>query len=296
MKLRSEFSAEGIGDNELALRVRDGTLERIRRGAYQTAEERSREARHLQLVRASLHQTRLPGAVVSHVSAAVVHGLPVDKDRLGQAHLVREGRSHSSARGPVRLHREPLVDAAVVGDLPVTTLATTVVTLARLLPFGEAVAIADAALRKTNRNVLRAALDESPSQRGIARARRVISFADPRAASAGESRSRALMSDLGLPMPDQLQLEVIDHLGTMYPDFGWSEHRVVGEFDGKIKYGRLLEPGMDVTEVVVAEKNREQRLRRRHWWTVRWTWDDLFRPGVFAAMIREELRYWERHR
>ena len=28
-------------------------------------------------------------------------------------------------------------------------------------------------------------------------------------------------------------------------DWGWPEHRLLGEFDGKVKYGRLLEPGQD---------------------------------------------------
>ena len=34
-----------------------------------------------------------------------------------------------------------------------------------------------------------------------------------------------------------------------------------GEFDGRVKYGRLLKPGQDPGEVVFAEKRREDLIR-----------------------------------
>lgn len=294
--LRKDFTTAGVDDNELAHRVRSGELLRIRRGAYRLPGALAAEAEHLELLRASLAQTREPGAVACHVSAAVVHGLPVDLKHLGQVHLVREGPPHSAARGPVRRHRAPVVESTMVGELPVTSLPSTVATLARLLPFAEGVAIADAALKQVSRPELLAALDVDPGRRGVVRARRVLAFADARAGSAGESRSRALMADLGLPMPDALQFEVIDREGPMYTDFVWRAQRLVGEFDGEVKYGRLLKPGEDATKVVLAEKARERRLRRLGWWAVRWVWEDLFRPTTFAATIREELAYWDRQR
>jgi hypothetical protein len=60
----------------------------------------------------------------------------------------------------------------------------------------------------------------------------------------------------------------------------------VGEFDGKVKYGRLLEPGQDVGEVVYAEKLREDAIRDEGWQVVRWTWLDLRDFGPTAARIR----------
>ena len=73
---------------------------------------------------------------------------------------------------------------------------------------------------------------------------------------------------------------------TAYTDFGWARHRTVGEFDGKVKYGRLLEPGQDVGEVVYAEKLREDAIRSEDWQVVRWTWQDLRAFGPTAARIR----------
>jgi hypothetical protein len=44
-------------------------------------------------------------------------------------------------------------------------------------------------------------------------------------------------------------------------DFCWEEQRTVGEFDGKIKYGRLLKPGQPIEEALFDEKRREDSLR-----------------------------------
>ena len=73
---------------------------------------------------------------------------------------------------------------------------------------------------------------------------------------------------------------------TAYTDFGWSRQRTVGEFDGKVKYGRLLKPGQDAGEVVYAEKLREDAIRDEGWQVVRWTWLDLRDFGPTATRIR----------
>jgi len=293
MQLRRELVAADVTDQEMARRVRTQEWEHLRRGAYRLSGPATPEERHRELLLASLAQVRKDGAIASHVSAAVVHGLPIDKDRLGRAHLLREGRSRSSVGGAVWRHQHPVVDATITDGIPVTSFTTTVIDLARWLPWGEAVAVTDVALRSTSRANLLATLDVATGQRGIRRARRAIEFADPRSGSPGESRSRALMAELGLPMPDALQLPVVDWKGEMWCDFGWKAQRVVGEFDGEVKYGRLLKPGQSVEDVVLAEKDREQRLRRKRWWAIRWTWDDLHHPRSFARLITEGLGYWD---
>jgi hypothetical protein len=58
-----------------------------------------------------------------------------------------------------------------------------------------------------------------------------------------------------------------------------------GEFDGKIKYGRLLKPGLPIEEVLFEEKRREDVLRDLGWQIVRWLWADIYWPGV----IRDRL-------
>jgi hypothetical protein len=98
------------------------------------------------------------------------------------------------------------------------------------------------------------------------------------------------MAYAGLPAP-QLQWVVRDesgrHLGTT--DFGWPQWHTVGEFDGLVKYGRLVEPGQTAADVVVAEKLREDALRDQGLHVVRWTWADLADFTPVATRLRHRL-------
>ena len=84
------------------------------------------------------------------------------------------------------------------------------------------------------------------------------------------------MARIGIPAP-QLQWEVRSEHGQWIAtvDFAWPERRTVAEFDGEVKYGRLLRPGQKPGDVVFAEKQREDAIRDRRWGVVRWCWDDI---------------------
>ena len=110
--------------------------------------------------------------------------------------------------------------------------------------------------------------------RRLPAARQVLAFADGRSHSVGESRSRVAIARAGLPTPIP-QLPVRLARGVAYSDFGWPEQHTVGEFDGKVKYGRLLRPGQSPGDVVYEEKLREDAIRAQDWEVVRWTWADL---------------------
>jgi hypothetical protein len=77
-----------------------------------------------------------------------------------------------------------------------------------------------------------------------------------------------------------------DGLLVARTDFGWEEHRLVGEFDGRVKYGRLLRPGQDPGDVVIEEKRREDAVRDEGWRMVRWVWADLSSGHRLAARVR----------
>jgi hypothetical protein len=128
--------------------------------------------------------------------------------------------------------------------------------------------------------------------RGCPKARGVVAFADGRSESVGESRSRVAIARLGLPTPLP-QWEVWNPYGQLVGrvDFGWPPWRVVGEFDGRTKYGRLLLPGQHPGEVVYQEKLREDELRAEQLTVVRWTWRDLthFATSRPAARPRSAL-------
>jgi hypothetical protein len=155
-------------------------------------------------------------------------------------------------------------ELTVVGGIEVTDVARTCLDLARSLPFEAAVVALDAALneRLVDREVLQQRLMNIVGTRGSRHAARVIAFADARSESVGESRSRVALQRLGL-MPSTLQLDVRAGDGQLIgrADFAWEAERVVGEFDGRIKYGRLLRPGQDPGDVVFEEKRREDAVR-----------------------------------
>lgn len=73
-------------------------------------------------------------------------------------------------------------------------------------------------------------------------------------------------------------------------DFAWPEHRLLGEFDGKVKYGRLLLPGEEPGDAVFREKEREDLLRLLTGWSmIRFTWVDLHHAERTAAAVRRQL-------
>ena len=278
--LRRAAIADGRSDEELARLIRRQSWARVRRGAYVDGQlPTTGVARHALLVAATLAELRRP-AVVSHQSAAVLLGLPLWGAPLDKVHITRNPPASSQATGPLRCHVARLHHDEItsVGGVQVTDVARTVLDLARSLPFEPAVVAVDAALHEglLTRELLEGRLFDIAGTRGSRHAARVIRFADGRSASVGESRSRVALHELGLA-PSSLQFEVRSPGGTFVAltDFAWEEQRVIGEFDGRVKYGRLLRPGQDPGDAVFEEKRREDAIRDEGWWVVRWTWLDL---------------------
>jgi hypothetical protein len=172
--------------------------------------------------------------------------------------------------------------------MPVTSLARTVLDLARTLPMTQAVAAGDRALALgLTRQELGACLCAMEHWPGVRAARRVVGFLDVRAESVGESVSCVRLMEEGLPRPE-LQREIFGPDGRLIArvDFYWDEHKTVGEFDGKIKYGRLLRPRQCVEDVIFDEKVREDAVRDLGLQVIRWIWPDLYRTGVLRGRVR----------
>lgn len=289
--LRRAAIADGRSDEELARLIRRRSWARVRRGAYLDGQlPTNAVARHALLVAATLADLRRP-AVVSHQSAAVLLGLPLWGAPLDKVHVTRSPPASSQTAGPLRSHVARLRDDEVttVGGLTVTDAARTALDLARSLPFDTAVVAVDAALHEglLDRQLLETRLFDIAGTRGSRHAARVVRFADERSGSVGESRSRVLLHELGLP-PSSLQFEVRTPDGDFVArtDFAWEQQRVVGEFDGRLKYGRLLRPGQDPGDAVFEEKRREDAIRDERWTVVRWTWPDLGSPQRLAERVR----------
>ncbi len=211
---RTAAARSGWDDGRLRSLTARRVLTRVRRGGYAPTAELAalhREHQHLVEVQAAVVAQQVAG-VVSHQSAAVLHGLPI---------------------------------------------------------WGCAL---DVACRSAGRRV------------GGGAARLALDFAEGRCESVGESRSRVLMHRAGLPAPD-LQYEVRRADGSLVgrPDFRWG--RLLGEFDGRVKYGRLLRPGETPWASSSGEKRREDELREPGWDVVRWGWADLDDPDRLCGRI-----------
>ena len=289
----ARLRADGYTAGELQRMRRSGAMTVVRRGLYVAGRPPDDPAAaHALLVRATV-AGMARDAVVSHVSAAVLHGLPVWGLPLGRVAVTRpRHRSGARCTGRVHVHSAPLEpdEVVTVDGIACTALARTVVDVARGPAAAPATVVADAALRGgLPPAALVAAASRAQGRPGAPRARRVVAFADGLSESVGESRSRVAIADAGLP-PPCLQYPIRLGAVTAYTDFAWVERRTVGEFDGKVKYGRLLRPGQDPGEVVYAEKLREDAIRARGWEVVRWTWPELDDFGPVAARIRDRFR------
>jgi hypothetical protein len=281
----------GLTPNELAKRVKAGSLVRVRHGVYTdgpTWKGLKPWEQYRLRVQAAAETFEKPTVFARH-SAASVWGVPT----IGLHHPVQAltmkndgGRS----RAGVSRHFAAPAGLMVVRreGLLVTTRIRTVLDLAAFTPFTEAVAPLDHVLRpdRTRRlpavtkAELEAGIGSTYSAAAGRRIRAAIEFGDPLSGSAGESYSRALIHLAGFEVP-VLQQAMHDRDGLVgYTDFYWKHAKVVGEFDGVEKY---VKPeylkGRTPSQAVVDEKTRENRIRALGYNVVRWVWADLKEPG-----------------
>jgi hypothetical protein len=243
--------------------------------------------------------TMSPDAVFSHLSAAVIHGLPVLGSLPDVVDVTVPQTSGGRSTAHVRRRAAPLQHDEVlsVGGFRVTTIARTVADIARTEPFERAVATADAALRIKDRADPLLTLDELSDlvqsqhrRKGAGKLRRVAEFATPSSDSVRESQSRCLIHLAGFP-PPELQHEWRDQYGLIgFSDFWWPMHGLVGEYDGRVKYVKPeYMKGMTQSEVIDAEKRREDRIRALGPRFARWTTWHLTVPRLTRLLTAAGL-------
>ncbi|MCU1569588.1 MAG: hypothetical protein JWR33_329 [Naasia sp.] len=183
------------------------------------------------------------------------------------------------------------IDVMPVDDLACTSPARTALDLALGRSFSEAVVVADAVVARYpggQEDLAELLRLLPPGTRGIRRACRVASFADARSQSPGESWSRALIAELGFAAPSLQQPIFLNGRRVGIVDFEWTRDRIVGEFDGEVKYRRAdYLQGRAPEQIVIEEKNRENAIRRTGRNVVRWTWDDLRDRRRLAALLTD---------
>ena len=167
-----------------------------------------------------------------------------------------------------------------------TTVARTVVDIARSASRRSAVVTGDAALRRgLLRPKLLAVVDECSAWCDVGKARKAIDFMDARAESPLESLSRVIFDERQVPVPEP-QVEIVVAGAAYRVDFLWREAGVIGEADGRAKYS--LESSLSPEQAVWAEKLREDALRDAGFTIVRWTYGQLLNQT--DAVVERILR------
>nr|WP_114907650.1 hypothetical protein [Ornithinimicrobium murale] len=266
-----------------------GALDRVGRGVYRVpatlVDGKPWEVlRAEHLLRCREAQGLHPGHVISHQSAAVLHGLQLRLHPAMNVHLTSVERAACSRRKPgIELHHADSVtnDTVVLDGLRTTTLARTVADVLRTSRPPNSVALLDAAVRegKVSTNDVRAVLDTQVRWRGRPRARSALEFHDPRRESWLESFSFVALHKLGIPLAEP-QVEVLDEGFHFVARIDGLLAGVFLEADGASKYYLLTEelgltPEESVARVLALQEERHERLVALGLVGVRWTTSEI---------------------
>lgn len=274
---RAVLRSAGWTDSAISRALVAGRLVPVRRGWYARPGDDADRAAAIAVANARA------ATVISHRSAAAMHGLPIVGARASVPEITVPPRWAGNA-AHVHLHRATLrpEDLIVADGVPVTSIARTLIDLGRSRPTTTAVAALDKALHEgwVDYDDLDDVVRMCWNWPGIRRAHRAVRLADGRAESPLESVSRLVMRALRLPPPEP-QVWVRSRIGVRSRlDFYWKEFGVAGEADGRAKY--RVDP-----EERDREKERQEFLEDDNLVFVRWGWDQPWRqPQLFRARLQ----------
>src|SRR6478735_10655749 len=266
----------GVGDHATVIRlssrrklrraVRVGDVKRIGPGRYA-----------LPTAHAALVAARRVGGVMSHRSAAAWWGWAL-KEQPPRPEITVPKHRRCSREGVrlswVDLHEDDVREGVV------TSRERTLVDCLRGLPFDEALAIADSALRAGDitSHQLRglAATVRGP---GAPRVRKVAAHADSRAANAFESVLRALAIEEGLAVQPQLKLDLSGM--RVRPDLT-DEHRdLILEADSFEWHGHRASLRRDC--------RRYNAMVLAGWRVIRFAWEDVMHDQEYVRTVLRAL-------
>ncbi|MBK6870992.1 MAG: DUF559 domain-containing protein [Kineosporiaceae bacterium] len=230
-----------------------------------------------------LSQARIQAAagrgVVSHESAAVLWGIELVFPPKTVHVTIPRG-----ARPPVRkgvvFHQRRLPDTAVRGD--VTSLLQTVLDCCESLPFPQALAVADGALRLDPDLLDQLLVAAGRPGRGRARRAAVARHVSPLAANPFESAVRGVLIDAGI---DGFRPQVvIDTPGGQFRvDLADEQRRIVIEADSFSWHGDRAALDRDC--------RRYDELVRAGWTVLRFSWEQVMFDGAWlVAVVRDVVK------
>jgi predicted transcriptional regulator of viral defense system len=287
----AELTGAGFTKPNIDILVGRGVLVRATRGVY----ARSGQVRQLTATEHGKVRLRVAAAaaivggdaVGSYADAAAVHGLAQltrpKPNSISVSRPLDAPRTKTSRRTLIQLRTcdLPAQDRVIRHSVPVTSVARTVVDLARTTSLREGVVVADSALhgKKTTKKELYAVLGRCARWPGITQARRAVDFSDALAESPLESLARLVFDDGGLPPPELQAWVGGDGRPEGRVDFYWKAHSTIAEADGAMKYS---DPGRAQQQL-----QRDDYLRKAGFQVVHFTWQQLHaNPAQVLQSIR----------
>lgn len=289
---------------KLRTAISQGRWVRVGRGWYFDAAKWNALSvvdRHLALALCTDRSART-SPVFSHVTAALLYGIPILRLDDRRVHVVQEPPCAGSTTS-VSIHRGLIAprDRWAAAGLTCTSPTRTLVDIARSMPFETGLVAVERALylARTGRrpvwgstaDALLLALHEElarlPSASGCARARRVLDFASTLSESPLESLNRLQLERLGFTVLQQVS--VTGSAGQRYRlDAELEHYQTFVEADGRQKYlDEEMRGSRSLDEYLLQEKLREDDVRgvtRKG--VVRVMWEHVQSPEALARRLR----------
>ncbi|MET9326386.1 type IV toxin-antitoxin system AbiEi family antitoxin domain-containing protein [Tsukamurella sp. NPDC003166] len=293
MWTRQQLRAMGWSDARIA-RAKDEELTRLAHGVYGVRDsDAPRWVRDRDRILAAALTC---DAVVSHESAAVLHGIPFLRPDREYVHFTIDRKSGGWKRRAQHVHARPLPagQITVLDGVRVTSRCRTAVDTAMSGGLERGVCAFDAV-----RFVPRYPTPDDPEPiplaeleqclgylahcRGAAIARESLGLSVTCSGSPGESLSRMQILSARLPTP-RLQTPFVLEEELFFADFDWGA--VTGEFDGRSKYGDEPE---EIDAALAEEKRRHELFAAAGIEVVRWRWRVLNTTGGLRRLLLPAL-------
>ncbi|GAA4656544.1 hypothetical protein [Arthrobacter cryoconiti] len=235
---------------------------------------------------------------ISHVTAALIHGMPLPwfAEDIKTLHLTRQPGMSTPRRKGATGHSMLLSGSEImtIHGVPVTTPARTFLDLASVLDLDDLVAVADFLICAHNRHFearkraivpeakLRDYIGEKFHLPGLGRAREAMGLMRVGADSPPETKLRLLLRSAGLPefVPNHT---IYGEPGEYdaYPDLACEKYKVCGEYEGAIH---------QTTRKQLYDRTRDERAAARGWLQVKVYGADFARGQKHvAAMFAQAL-------
>ena len=260
----------GLSARAVQKRVAAGRLHRIHHGVYSLVprELLKREGLYMAAVLACG-----PGAVLSHRSAARLHGLGNYGNH--RIDVTVPKRSHRAHLG-VAVHRSTTLteaDFTIVNAIPATTIPRTLFDLGEAITarqleraFDQADAMQTLDLNEINDQLARN--PTRPAAKAVNHLLRTHYIGSTPTENEFEDAFLQLTRSLGLPDPTpQFYIDPGDGEPPIRADFAWPHLKIVVETDGRRTHG--------TRNAFESDRRRDQRLTAAGWRVIRTTWRQL---------------------